>query len=87
MIWNLDGDFLTGPQSNLKEEEFFDAVESTLDKQEKDLEERDKNAQDGPKSPLPSDGAMKTQLSVISPAQADDIWEDIEQVRISGTGP
>lgn len=64
-----------GPQSAIKEEEFFDAVETALDRQEKDLDDA---KLEGLSNAIVS---MKPQLSVLSPAQADDIWEDIEQVR------
>ncbi|OQV17157.1 Collagen type IV alpha-3-binding protein [Hypsibius exemplaris] len=64
-----------GPQSTMKEEEFFDAVETALDRQEKELDEA--------KLDCLSSGAVvsaKPHLSVLSPAQADDIWEEIEQI-------
>ena len=70
-------DYEEGPQSAIKEEEFFDAVETALDKQEKELDE---STSDGIHN---SSVSAKSQLSVLSPAQADDIWEDIEQVKFS----
>ena len=71
-----------GPHSTLKEEEFFDAVETALDKQERELEEKKMDSTHA--ALLSSSSSMKPQqlpaLSLVSPAQADDIWEEIEQV-------
>lgn len=74
-----------GPHSAIKEDEFFDAVETALDKQERELDQR-LGASSSPGHPhvhnaKDSNSSMKSQqLGLISPAQADDIWEEIEQV-------